>query len=166
LIRGALAPLLELKLDPIVVVVGHDAARLRATLERDPVTIIENPEYGEGISSSLRAGIDALNHKVDAALICLGDMPYLKTRDFERIITAFGDGATPRICVPVHEGRQGNPVLWSRDYFGAIRLLRGDHGAKRLLAAYAEAVVPVAMDTPAVLRDVDTPAQLSDSSSS
>ncbi|MCC6201417.1 MAG: NTP transferase domain-containing protein [Gammaproteobacteria bacterium] len=156
----ALRPLLELKLDPIIVVAGHDASQIRDALSDAAVTIIECPDYVEGMSTTLRTGIDALNHKVDAALVCLGDMPYLTAADLARIIEAFGDGAVPRICVPMHEGKQGNPVLWSRDYFGAMRLLRGDHGAKRLLAAYAEAIVPVTMASAAVLRDIDTPEDL------
>lgn len=160
LARRALEPLLRLKLDPIIVVVGHDAARVREAFDGTAVTIVENPDHAEGMSATLRAGIDALNHKVDAALVCLGDMPDLMPEHLARIIAAYGDGATPRICVPMYQGKQGNPVLWSRDFFGAIRLLQGDHGAKRLLAAYAEAVIEVPVDSPAVLRDIDTPKDL------
>jgi molybdenum cofactor cytidylyltransferase len=65
------------------------------------------------------------------------------------------DGKT--IVVPVHEGKRGNPVLWDRRYFAAIRNLAGDVGARHLIGENADQVVEVAVDDPGAFIDVDTP---------
>jgi molybdenum cofactor cytidylyltransferase len=76
-----------------------------------------------------------------------------------RLIAAFSPPDGRSICVAVHDGKRGNPVLWSRTWFGEIAALSGDTGAKQLLAAHEEQVCEVEAD-PGVLRDVDTPEAL------
>jgi molybdenum cofactor cytidylyltransferase len=159
-IRCVVDALAATGIDPIAVVTGYESDRLRAALAELPVDIVENPDYSQGMSSSLRAGLNALEESVSDALICLGDMPWVEPGDLRRIIAAGEEPGGRRICVPVHHGRRGNPVLWARSFFPALKLLRGDRGAKDLMAAYADAVVEVESATDGVLRDVDTVADL------
>ena len=123
------------------------------------MTLVHNPDYATGLASSLRAGIRAAPADCDGALILLGDMPGIGAGDLDRLLDAFA-AAPEAIVVPVHEGRQGNPVLWPRRCFPDLMQLEGDAGAKRLIAAHGEHVREVGMGTSAIFADVDTPEAL------
>ncbi|HXE89083.1 MAG TPA: nucleotidyltransferase family protein [Hyphomicrobiaceae bacterium] len=123
------------------------------------MTLVPNPDYATGLASSLRAAIRAVPGHCDGALILLGDMPRIAPEHLDRLLDAFAD-APAAIVVPVHEGRQGNPILWPRRYFPDLMQLEGDAGAKRLLAAHREHVREVPMGTSAIFADVDTPEEL------
>ena len=71
-----------------------------------------NPAYETGMSSSLRVGLDAVQDKVDGVLVCLGDMPWVRIDHLEALIATFDPSCDRPICVPVHERKRGNPVLW------------------------------------------------------
>jgi molybdenum cofactor cytidylyltransferase len=141
---------------PVVVVTGHDAPRVRAALAGREVIFAHNPDYRAGLASSLKAGVAALGDKVDGALVCLGDMPWVRPEHVEALLAAFADD-TAAICVPVHERKRGHPVLWPARYFGEIARLEGDVGARALLDEHADRVRLVPVADPGVALDVDTP---------
>lgn len=145
---------------PIIVVTGHDDARVRAALAGWPISVVHNPEYDQGMSTSLRAGVGALPSDIDAALVCLGDMPRVGAAHITRLVAAFEPERGRAICVPVHAGKRGNPVLFGARFFADMDRLRGDTGARALLAAHADMVHGVPMDDGGVLLDVDTAAAL------
>lgn len=142
---------------PILVVTGHQEGRVRAALAGLDLAFVANPDFAKGLSTSLKAGIGAVPAACDGALVLLGDMPRVEASHLDRLIDAFAPGA---IVVPVHEGRQGNPVLWARSLFAEILQLQGDTGAKRVVAAHRDAVREVEMDTAAIFVDADTPEAL------
>ncbi len=144
---------------PVVVVTGHDAPRVRAALAGRDVGFVHNPDYASGLASSLRAGIAALGAGLDGALVCLGDMPWVRREHVDALLAAFA-GDADAICVPVHRGRRGHPVLWPARDFGEIALLQGDAGARALLERHAERVRTVPVADAGVTRDVDTPEAL------
>jgi len=145
---------------PVLVVTGHQEQEVRAALAGLAVTFIANPDYASGLMSSLKAGIAALPPNIRGALVALGDMPMLRSADFDRLIEAFMAAEEKAIVVPVYAGRRGNPVLWPAAYFAKIRELQGDTGARQLFASHAEAIREVPLDAPAVLEDIDTPEAL------
>ncbi len=145
---------------PVLVVTGHDRERVEAALAGRPLRFIHAADHAEGLSASLRAGLDALPSGIDGVLVCLGDMPLVDASAMRRLIDAFDPASGQDIVRPVHDGRPGNPVLWARRHWAAMRALEGDSGARALLRTRAEAVRPVPMDDDAVLRDFDTPASL------
>jgi molybdenum cofactor cytidylyltransferase len=129
-------------------IVGHD------------VTLIENPDYAEGLSTSLARGLSALPKGVDGVVVCLGDMPDVTTAHIERLIEAFAPDEGRDICVPTFNGKRGNPVLWARRYFAEIEAIAGDVGARHLIGEHEDAVCEVAVEDDAALIDIDTPAEL------
>jgi molybdenum cofactor cytidylyltransferase len=146
--------------DPVIVVVGHQAAEVRAALAERGVRFVDNPAYREGLGASLRAGVAALEEDVDAALVALGDMPWLRKEHVRKVVDAFDPTGPYTICVPVHDAKRGHPVLWSSRHFAEMRELGGDVGARGLLERHARAVLSVPTDDAAVLVDVDTPEML------
>lgn len=144
----------------VVVVTGHGAGALRAALPGRPVRFAHNPEHAAGLSSSLRAGLAALPPAAAGALICLGDMPRVRASQLDALIAAFEASAGREVCVPVHRGRRGNPILWPARRFEAMGALEGDVGARALLAEEADRMRRVEMDDAAIHADIDTPADL------
>ena len=87
-------------------------------------------------------------------------MPLVDAGVVGRLIAAFNPAEHRSICVPVHNGQRGNPVLWGRQHFEALKSLTGDKGARALFDQYADELVEVAMPDEAVLTDIDTPEAL------
>jgi molybdenum cofactor cytidylyltransferase len=145
---------------PVVVVTGHEAERVRAALGQRGVSIVHNPDYEKGLSTSVRCGLEALPAEADAALVCLGDMPRVGAPLLDRLIQAFNPVEGRAVCVPTWRGKRGNPVLWGRQFFSEMAALTGDVGAKHLMAEHPELVVEVPAEDDGVLADVDTPEAL------
>jgi len=141
---------------PVIVVTGHEAQAVGAALHGLDVTAILNPEYAEGLSTSLRAGLKALPRGIDGALILLADMPEVDLPVLRALMTAFT--RADAICVPVHHGRRGNPMLWGSHYFAEMMGLTGDAGAKSLVARHKDHLVEVKVATGGIFEDVDAPA--------
>ena len=146
---------------PVIVVTGYAEDDVRHALEGMPVTFVRNPDFADGISTSVRAGIAAVPAQIEAALILLADMPRVSGPLIDSLIDAYVANPTARAVVPMIEGRRGNPVLLSRKVFGAVASLSGDVGAKPLLQAAGKDVIEVPMTDTAAAFDVDTPDGLS-----
>ena len=150
----------QLKAGPIIVVTGHQAHLIGEALAGCDVLFVENKNFAEGLSTSLRTGLKAVPETAAGALICLGDMPKLTARHIDDLIRAFREHQGDKICVPIYQGRQGNPVLWPRKYFAEMQELRGDVGAKKLIEQHRDHVHEVVMNDEGVVRDIDTPEDL------
>jgi molybdenum cofactor cytidylyltransferase len=154
-VRAALAS----RAKPVIVVTGHESDRVRGALAGLPVAFVDNPDYAEGLSTSLIRGLDAVPATCAGALVCLGDMPRVTATTLDRLIAAFDPLEGRAICVATHRGKRGNPVLLARSLFAEVRRIRGDVGARHLIGEHEEAVVEVAADE-GVLLDIDTPEAL------
>ena len=160
MVRHAVEAALASPAAPVIVVTGHEAVKVEAALSGLQVETVRNADFAKGQASSLKAGIAALPGDVDGAVILLGDMPLVSSGTIGRLIAAFNPGEGRAICVPVHQGRRGNPVLWAKRFFAEIAKLEGDEGAHRLIAAHAEEVSEVEVESDAIFRDFDTPESL------
>ena len=156
LLRWTVESALASEASPVIVVTGHESAKVEAALKGLDVRIVHNLHYASGLSASLKAGIRAVPANSDGAIVLLGDMPEIAPALIDRMIAAFSPADGRSICVAVHEHRRGNPVLWARRFFSEIEALSGDVGAKDLIAAHEDAVCDLEADG-AVLRDIDTP---------
>jgi molybdenum cofactor cytidylyltransferase len=158
MVRRVAATAIASGAEPVIVVTGHEAASVAAALRGLDVTIVANPDYADGLSTSLRAGLCALPGGIDGALILLGDMPQIETPVLTVLMAAF-TGASA-ICVPVRHGRRGNPVLWGSRYFAEVMRLTGDTGAKPLMALHDAQLIEVEVATDSIFADVDAPEDL------
>jgi molybdenum cofactor cytidylyltransferase len=158
-IRRVAGIALESPLDEVVTVLGHDADAVAEALGGLPVSTTYNGDYAAGQSSSLRCGID-LAHRSDwdAAVVLLGDMPFVNPTTIERLIEAYLSGAGS-IVAPQCDGRRGNPVLFDRSLYERLCSVSGDRGGRELVATHP-GTVRVHTDDRGVLRDVDTPRDL------
>ena len=162
MVRAVVDALSGSSVGAVVVVTGHESDRVQEALAGSGARLVHNPEFGQGLSGSLRVGLAALPESAEGAVICLGDMPLVTSRHVDRLVAAFDPAEGREICVPVFEGKRGNPVLFARRFFDEMMAVRGDVGARHLIGEYEEYVCEVAMDDRAVLVDVDSPQALRD----
>ena len=160
MIRRSVEAVLASVARPVIVVTGHESEKVRSSLAGLIVTFIENPDYADGLSTSLRAGLAAVPKTANGAIICLGDMPLVAGPQIDKLISAFNPVEHRTIIVPVHGGERGNPVLWGRQHFAEMAALIGDRGARELIAANSDEVIEAAMRSDTVLADFDTPESL------
>lgn len=144
---------------PVIVVCGHQAEAVRAALGGLDVAFCENPDFAEGLSTSLRVGIRHVPADSDAALVLLGDMPAVETAMIDTLIGAFDPSRGGEVVVATHAGQRGNPVLWPRRLFGQLAGGSGDVGGRRLMESLGQAVREVELG-PAAGLDLDTPEAL------
>ncbi|HVH80748.1 MAG TPA: molybdopterin-binding/glycosyltransferase family 2 protein [Stellaceae bacterium] len=154
--------LLSSRARPIVAVLGNRADDVDAALGRLPVERVVNPDFADGMSTSLKRGLAAVPPEIDGVVVCLGDMPLIAGRDIDRLITAFNPLEGRSIIVPTRRGRRGNPILWSRQFFPEIMALSGDQGARRLIEDHADLVAEVEMENDTIFIDIDTPQALAE----
>ena len=145
----------------VVVVLGPAAAAARALLAERPedgaLTVVENRDWAEGMSTSLRAGLAAAAaHRPAAVLVHLVDLPDVSAAVARRVLREAGRGPGC-LARAVHGGRPGHPVLIGRDHLAPVLAgLTGDHGAQAYLDQHG--AVPVECGDLADGRDVDVPA--------
>jgi 2-haloacid dehalogenase len=148
-------------LDEVVVVLGHEAARVEAALEFPPAArVLVNADYLEGQSTSLRAGLDALSEASDAAVILLGDQPGVSSSMIRRAVTTFHSSGGPVVRARFADV-PGHPVVVARSQWDRWRNLSGDAGARLLMESHSERVVELELG-PEALADVDTWADYED----
>jgi len=181
LVRHVLANVLASRVCGVVVVTGHERARVEAALvemaemanlaglsempglagRKPPVCrLVHNPRFSAGMASSLGVGLQALPEDVDGVLVCLGDMPRVRPGHLDLLMGRFAHDAARPICIPTYQGRRGNPVLLGRQLFPALLELDGDRGAGPLIRRHPGLVHEVAVGDDGILQDVDTPAAL------
>jgi len=157
MVRHVVETALAAPLEPVVVVLGHEADAVRRALTGLPVAFVENPDYRDGMSTSIARGIDAVSGACDGAMILLGDMPWISERDLTGLTDAFAPDEGRGICAPVADRKRGNPILWAARYFPELRALSGDVGARHILSMHDDDLCEVPVAGEGVLRDVDTP---------
>jgi molybdenum cofactor cytidylyltransferase len=161
LVRIAAEEALASGASPVIVVTGHQRPEIEKALGGLAVRLAHNPDFADGLATSLKAGIRALPPDVDAAIVCLGDMPCIDPNLMRQLMGAFAPERGMLVVVPTFAGKRGNPVLWSRRFFPDLMTIEGDVGARHLIGRYGEAVVEVPVAKGALV-DVDTPESLAE----
>lgn len=142
-----------------VVVLGGDAEQIRAGVDLHKTTVVVNPEFAEGMASSLRHGAAAAAPSKGPVLVVLGDQPFVEPATLEALIQRHGAGHA-KILIPTFEGVRGNPVLLDRAVLPELGALHGDIGCRALFPGHTEELVEVPVTDPGILIDVDTPDEL------
>lgn len=159
LIQWVLDACLGSRLDKIVVVLGENASQIASNLSArtgDPrLATVINPQYREGMSRSLRAGLESVRQDFPAVMFLLGDQPLVGSALIDRLLERFRE-SDKDICVPVHAGRRGNPTLFSSKFYPQLLQVSGDRGAREIIQANPEAVLTVEIEDALPFCDIDT----------
>jgi molybdenum cofactor cytidylyltransferase len=156
IVESVVRAALDASLQGVVVVLGADEARVREKLAPYPVTFAVNADWERGMLSSVQAGFAALPEKVTAAVVMLGDQPFVKAETVDELVARHRE-TRKGIVLPVHGGRRGHPVLIDAKYKSEIIALGLEATLRDIVQAHAEDVLEVEIDDPDILRDIDTP---------
>jgi len=127
--------------------------------KRGRLRFLVNERFGEGISTSVRAGIEAIRPECDAVAIGLGDKPLVRGSTIGKLMIAL-ERSESEIIVPVYRGKRGNPILLRRSLFPEVRRLKGDSGAKVLVESGLHTITEVPVSDIGVILDVNTRSDL------
>ncbi len=145
----------------VTVVTGNQEEAVRAALTGRDVAFVRADDHAQGLSASLKAGLATVPDDVDGVVVLLGDMPRVTPAVVNQLIAAYAPAEGRAICIPTHQGRRGNPILWDRQFIPEmLATLSGDTGARSLLNFHADRLAEVEVGDDGILLDVDTPEAL------
>jgi molybdenum cofactor cytidylyltransferase len=142
---------------PIAVVLGANAEQIKPEISQLPVQIVENQQWAEGMSTSIRVGLEALlamNPNLEAVAIALCDQPFVSSQILDRIVEAYHFTGKP-IIASEYAGTLGVPVLFSHTLFSEIMALKSNEGAKQLIKRHIHEVFSIPFPEGSI--DIDTP---------
>lgn len=139
----------------VIVVLGANHEQYRTQLQGTAARLLHNPEFSQGMSSSIRVGIEALAEDTQAAIIMLADQPFIDPGVIERLITTYVTSKA-RIVACDYGGVRGAPVLFDRALFLELLLLEGDQGGRHVMTIYPRNVTTIEI-SPTAAADIDTP---------
>jgi molybdenum cofactor cytidylyltransferase len=155
MVRHAAEAAVHSTANPVIVVTGHGAEAVEAELQGLPAQIVHNHLFADGLSTSLKAGFSALPPESRAAIVLLGDMPFVSASLIDALLAGWHESGEPPALVPTLHGRRGNPVVISRALQATIERLSGDVGAGPVLRGRSDVVEWPTADE-AVVQDIDT----------
>ena len=148
------------RVNKTILVTGHQREIVEKAVQGIEIEIIYNPNFKEGLSSSIKSIGHELSKDVDAGIVCLGDMPSITSTHINSLIKAFKNNPNRQIVVPIYDGRRGTPVLWGKKHFSLLVNLTGDQGAKALFQKNENNITEVQIEDNAIHTDLDTPEAL------
>ena len=154
LVRIAAHTALDADLAPVIVVTGAFDDQVKAALEGLPITIVHNPDWHSGQSTSVAAGINAAPTRTGSAIFLLADQPLVSEPMIRKLVELHTQTLSP-IVAPSINGRRSNPVLFDRVTFSDLLDLSGDIGGRALFSKYQVSWLPWMDATSAI--DIDTP---------
>jgi molybdenum cofactor cytidylyltransferase len=141
----------------MVLVLGASAEAIRRQLPQsllEGLKVVVNQAYRQGMASSLREGLSALDPQTGAALIILGDQPFVRPQTLHQIMAGYHRSGA-QIVIPSYQGKRGNPVLLSRSVFPEVMALEGDTGCRAIFSNHLDAILKVKVEDPGILLDID-----------
>ena len=142
------------KVAEIIIVLGKDPEIFKKEIKDKNVIFTMNQNYRTGMSSSIKQGLEKVNDRSIAALICLADMPLVKTNTYNKIIDTFYKNKEKNI-IPYFENKKGNPVLFNKFFFKKLKMVEGDNGAKFFIKKNLENFLKLEVSDQGVVRDID-----------
>lgn len=148
---------LKSELPRVIAVVKPDAQELASHLRTEGCEVVVCENAADGMGASLACAVRAAG-EVDGYVVALADMPFVRRATIAAVRDALVAGAP--LAAPYFRARRGHPVGISQKFTEQLFALRGDEGAKALLAAHEREIVKIPVGDPGSVRDIDTPGDL------
>jgi len=155
ILEQAINNLLNSAVNEIIVVLGHRAEEMIKTIAAKPVKIAINPDYWQGMSTSIIAGLNLIDHQAQAVMLALGDQPSVSSQIINQLIEEFYHH-DKGIAIPTYQGKRGHPIIFAIKYKQKLLELTGDIGARQIIKDHPQDILEVAVDSESVISDIDT----------
>ena len=149
-------------LNKVYVILGHHHNKILKALsennksfQNNRLKIIINRQYRQGMSSSIRAGLTSIKNTFGSVMFLLGDQPLVDTALINLILKQYYR-SDKNICVPIYNGKRGNPTIFNHEYFSLLENVKGDSGGKDIIMAHPDDILKIETDSPACVYDIDT----------
>jgi len=164
LIKHAVKNILGSAIDELIIVLGHEKSIIQNIIEENKkIKFIYNKDYKSGVASSIKIGLNNITKSAEAFFICLGDMPNVNQNIYNKLIKSRDNynkklklEHKKEIIIPTHEGKEGNPVLFSKFMKNQIMLVKGDLGAKKIIELNKNKILNVPFYNKGITLDFDT----------
>ncbi len=143
------------QVDEIIIVLGYNAEQIQDKLPESGFEVIYNPDFREGMGSSLKTGIGEVGEDAEAVLIVLADQPLLEPEVIDRLIERYEE-SDDLIVAPAYKGERGHPVLLDISLKKELMNIEGDIGARNILKNRKKDFSKIEVETPSVVMDIDT----------
>ncbi|HVR08785.1 MAG TPA: nucleotidyltransferase family protein [Thermoanaerobaculia bacterium] len=154
-LRGAVRRAMAAGLSPLLVVLGHQAERTRQELDGLACQVVINPEYDQGITSSLKAGVSALPPGVPAAMVLLADMPLVSVEMIAGLVARYRATRAP-LVISDYAGVNAPPMLYDRRLFDELRAMTGGGCGRQVVKRHRTEAEMLSWPA-ATLADLDVP---------
>jgi molybdenum cofactor cytidylyltransferase len=160
IIRSVTRAAINSKVDEVIVVVGHEAEKVRKAISDLPCRVVINRNYELGQSSSLKTGMNELNENTKGVLILPGDIAKIDSASINRVVDAYSLQGGSILCA-AHNGKLGHPILLAKELFSEImQITEEKFGLKMIVSNHRNEIRLVETDSENVLQDVDYPDEL------
>lgn len=147
--------LLGSAVNEVIVVIGHRAEEVIRLIATRPVKLAVNPNYEQGMSTSIIAGLNLVDSQAQAVMLALGDQPAIDSQTINRLIKAFYTH-DKGIAIPTYQGRRGHPIIFAIKYKEKLLELKGDIGGRQIVKDHPDDILEVAVNSESILTDIDT----------
>jgi molybdenum cofactor cytidylyltransferase len=155
IVEQAVDNLLGSAVDEVIVVVGYRAEDVLKAMADKPIKLVINPDYEQGMSTSIIAGLNLVHSGARGVMLALGDQPLVDSQTINRLIDEFCSH-DKGIAVPTYQGRKGHPIVFDIKYKEQLLKLSGDVGGRQIIKDNPNDVLEVAVDSGSVVADFDT----------
>ena len=155
ILEHSLDNVLRSGLDHVLVVLGHEADRIKEIIGNRKVSIVINHDFRDGMLSSIKCGFRALTPHAEAALVYLADQPMIPPAVTDAVLDEWQKTGAGMV-VPVNNGRRGHPLLVDMKYRYEVMELNPETGLRELLQKFPEDLVEVSVPDHSILEDIDT----------
>jgi len=147
--------LLNSTVSEVIVVLGCKAEEVMPKLAARPIKIAINPNYHQGMSTSVIAGLNLIDDKAEAVMLVLADKPFVDSKIINELIEQFY-AHDKGIAIPAYQAKRGHPVIFAIKYKAELLALKGDTGGRQIIAEHPGDILEVAVDSPGINIDIDT----------
>jgi molybdenum cofactor cytidylyltransferase len=155
IVEQAVDNLLGSAVGEVIVVVGYRAEDVIKAIAAKPIKLAINPDYEQGMSTSIIAGLKLVHGRVQGVMLALGDQPLVNSQTIDILIEEFYSH-DKGIAVPTYQGRRGHPIIFATKYRKQLLKLSGDVGGRQIISDHPDDVLEVAVDSESIVADFDT----------
>ncbi len=147
--------LVHSKIDELIVVLGYRAQELREKVAGRLVKTVINPDYEQGMSTSMIAGLHLVDDRAQAVMFVLADQPFIDSKIVDKLIDEFSR-TSKGIVIPTYRGWRGHPVIFAIRYKEELLRLKGDVGGRQMVKEHPDDVLEIPVDSEGINVDIDT----------
>lgn len=158
ILQTTLNKILESTVDEVILVLGHEAKKIKNKIKsHGKLKVCLNDHFESGMVSSIKVGLRATHKDSNSAMICLADMPMIKSNTYNQLLAKASELQNSKFILrPFFQDRAGNPSCFSNFFYPELLANQEHHSAKHLISKNIDFLVKLELEDMGVLQDVDT----------